>query len=570
MEYSDKHYAIREGLGLITIKGMLARSAGLYPYKTALQIRRGEEFYKVSYRDLKERADQLSAGLAKKGIAPGDKVAIMGENCPEWVESYFAVAGMGAVGVPLDSQLKVQEVRHILTDSEAKAVIVSEGFSELMAEATQKLSTVKHVFRMNELSRLYEQPEPKTLKRQVQLEDLAVIIYTSGTTGQSKGVMLTHGNIMSDVDACYRAFEYDHHDGFISVLPLHHTFEATAGMLIPLYAGCTITYARSLKSRDIISDVRDSGSTMMVGVPLLYEKIYQGIIRAVKEKPWLTRAAFSTSNGLVKSIKAITGKRAGGQVFRSLRDKAGLSRLRLMVSGGAALNAEVGKGFETLGFDVIQGYGLTESSPVLTINTVSNADHASVGPILPGMEMKIVDPDQSGIGEIAARGPNIMKGYYKNQSATAAVIKDGWLMTGDLGYIDKRGCLFITGRAKNVIVSAAGKNIYPEEVEAQLLKSPFVAEALVIGEKHEQTGREEVHAILYPNFEKFDEYGAQHKVKMDETLMEKILKDEVRHQCQHLADYKRVKHFSVREEEFPKTTTRKIKRYLFVGKKVSV
>jgi long-chain acyl-CoA synthetase len=341
-------------------------------------------------------------------------------------------------------------------------------------------------------------------------------------------------------------------------------------MLVPLYAGATICYARSLKSRDIINDIRDSQATMMLGVPLLFEKIYEGILRAVKEKPMLTRAAFAASSGLVKSIKSLTGATAGRKVFSSLREKAGLSSLRLLVSGGAALKPEVLVGLETLGLSMMQGYGLTESAPVLTINNAPRPDPASVGAPLADIEVKIVDPDATGIGEIAARGANIMLGYYKNQAATDAVIRDGWLHTGDLGYIDQRGCVFITGRAKNVIISSAGKNIYPEEVEAQLAKSPYIAEALVLGEKNEQSGREEVHAIVYPNYETFDEHAVHHKIKMDEVQIEKILKAEIRHQCGHLAEYKRVKHFSVREEEFPKTTTRKIKRYLFVGKKVSV
>lgn len=570
LTYSDKHYTIREGLGLITIKGMLARSAGLYPYKTALQMRRGEEFYRLTYRELKERADQLSAGLAHRGIGHGDRVAILGENCPEWVESYFAVTGMGAVGVPLDSQLKPQEIRHILTDSEAKALIVSNNYAETAAEALEGLPGIKHVFSMNDLSRIYEPAEPRTLKRQVQLEDLAVIIYTSGTTGSSKGVMLTHGNIMADVDAGYQTFRFDHHDTFISVLPLHHTFEATGGMLVPLYAGASITYARSLKPKEIIADIRDAQCTIMMGVPLLFEKIYLGIRRGVREKDWLTRVAFAASNGVVKSIKSVTGRRAGGKVFRTLRDKAGMGSLRLMVSGGAALNVEVAKGFETLGFDLVQGYGLTETSPILTVNFIKDPDHASVGPAIPGVELKIMDPDANGIGEIATKGPNLMQGYYKNPAATQAVMREGWFLTGDLGYIDGRGCLFITGRAKNVIVSAAGKNIYPEEVEAQLSKSPYIAEVLVIGEMNPQTGREEVHAMIYPASEAFDEYSVKHKVKVDEALVERILKEEVRRECANLADYKRVKHFSIREEEFPKTTTKKIKRYLFAGKKVNV
>jgi len=568
--YSDKHYPIREGLGLITIQGMLARSAGLYPTTTALQMRRGEEFYKVTYRELKDRSDRLGSGLLHLGIKAGDRVAILGENRPEWVECYMALAGLGIVAVPLDSQLKVPEVRHILTDSEACGLFASQDYMETAQEATFKLAGVKHLWSMDELGKLYQPPEPKRLKRQVQLDDLAVIIYTSGTTGQSKGVMLTNKNIMSDVDSAYQTFHFDHNDIFISVLPLHHTFEATGGMLLALYAGSTITYARSLKSRDIIADIRDTGATMMLGVPLLFEKIYEGIMRAVKEKPLLTRIAFSASEGVVKSLKGLAGIRAGKAVFKSLRVKAGLSTLRLLVSGGAALKVDVAIGLDNLGLEIMQGYGLTESSPILTFNGVKNPHPASVGPALVGIELKIVDPDASGIGEIAAKGPIIMQGYYKNPKATQEVLKEGWLFTGDLGYIDDRGCLFITGRAKNVIISAAGKNIYPEEIEERLAKSPYVAEALVVGEKNPQTDREEVHAIIYPNAEAFDEYALKHKVTIAEGDIERILKEEIKHQCTHLADYKRVKHFSVREEEFPKTTTRKIKRYLFVGKKVQV
>lgn len=562
--------SIRQSLSLKSIRGILKHSAALYPSNVALRVKMADGgFLEITYRKLQDNVRRLIGGFVRAGIEPGDKVAILAENRPEWAESYLALASMCAAIVPLDTQLKSQEIRHILQDSEARAIIVSEAFREIACETSKKLFPEKLVLSMESFSALRESQEGESSAFDIRPEDLAALIYTSGTTGNSKAVMLSNLNIASNVDSLFQTIYLDQKDNFLSVLPLHHTFEATCGMLLPLSVGASITYARSLKSRDIIEDIRDSRATILIGVPLLFEKMYRGFLRAIKDKSWLTRAAFSASLGLVKSVRALTGNHSGGFIFQGLRRKAGLSSIRLMFSGGAALNVEVGDSLRRLGLPLLQGYGLTETSPVLTVN-VANENLASVGPPIPGVDIKILKPDASGIGEIAASGPNIMMGYYKNEAATEEAFLEGWLLTGDLGFLDEEGCLFITGRAKNVIVSAAGKNIYPEEIETQLLRSPFIAEVLVVGDKSPQSGREDVHAIIYPNYEKLDEYEARQQVKLNEAAVEEILRQDIRRECKNLADYKRIKNFSIRDEEFPKTTTRKIKRSLFAEKKVEV
>jgi len=562
--------SIRQSLSLKSIRGILKRSAALYPSNVALRARKPDGgFLEITYLDLQADVRRMIGGFVQAGIEPGDKVAILSENRPEWVESYLALASMCAAIVPLDTQLKPQEIRHILQDSGARAIIVSEGFRELACEASKRLFPEKLVLSMQSFSALLECREEKCSDINIHPEDLAVLIYTSGTTGSSKAVMLSNLNIASNVDSLFQTIYFDQKDKFLSVLPLHHTFEATCGMLLPLSVGASITYARSLKSREIMEDIRDSRATILIGVPLLFEKMHRGLHRAVKDKSWLARAAFSASMGLVKSIRTLAGNQAGEFIFQGLRRKAGLSSIRLMFSGGAALNMEVGEGLRRLGLPLLQGYGLTETAPVLTVN-VANDNLASVGPPIPGVDIKILKPDANGIGEIAASGPNIMMGYYNNEAATEDAFLEGWFLTGDLGFLDEEGCLFITGRAKNVIVSAAGKNIYPEEIETQLLKSPFIAEVLVVGDKNQQSGREDVRALIYPNYEHLDEYEARHQIKLKEAAIEELIRQEIRRECKNLADYKRVKNFSIRDEEFPKTTTRKIKRSLFAEKKVEV
>jgi long-chain acyl-CoA synthetase len=400
-------------------------------------------------------------------------------------------------------------------------------------------------------------------ERRVNLDDRLAIIFTSGTTGKSKGVILTHRNVMFDAISTSKIVEYKNSDNLISILPLHHTFEATAGFIYPLYLGATITYARSLKSKEIIDDIKDTKATVMLGVPLLFEKMLKGLKKGVSGQKKIIKTVVKTNLCIVRGIRKIFHLETGGALFKSLRKKAGLDSLRLLISGGAALPLWVSEGFRELGFNIIQGYGLTETSPITNVNPLEKVKPASIGPPIPGIEMRIINPDENGIGEIIIKGPIVMQGYYQDEEETNKVIKNGWLYTGDFGRVDEDNYFYVTGRKKSVIVTQAGKNIYPEGVEQELLSSDYIEEVLVVGRINPETGREEVHAIVYPTWETIDRYTEEKGIKQTENWRNSFFKEEIEKCCRDLADYKRVKSFSIREEEFPKTTTKKIKRFLF-------
>ena len=541
-------------------------------------VKKGKVYAPISYLQLAERVEQLSDGLLGLGLAKGDRVGVLGENRPEWAMAYLAIHRAGGIVVPIDSQLKEQELRHILDDSGTKYVIVSQGNLSDVMEVAPKVPSLVRIICMSKvpekgiecLDSLVGMSAQWKTKDSPSLEDLAVILYTSGTTGFSKAVMLSHRNIMSNVSSLARAIPFTPEDIFLSILPLYHTLEATGGFLVPLFGGCSIAYARGLTSKEILEDIRDSRASVILGIPLLYEKMHASMMRAIQSKPPFIRALFRTNLGLTKAMRGITGWNAGGVLFKTVRRKAGLDSIKYFICGGAPLPREVGRAFVNLGFTFLQGYGMTESSPVLTLNRPGKAKPESIGFPIPDVEIKLENPDERGVGELVAKGPNIMMGYYKNPQATSLSIQDGWLYTGDLARKDKEGYYYIIGRSKNLIVSAAGKNIYPEEVEAQLLKSPYIAEVMVLGFQNPQTKREEVQAIIYPNSETLDSFAkANHKTMTPEDV-ERIIGDEVHKQCNELADYKRVKKFQLRSEEFPKTAIKKIKRYLVAGKTVAV
>lgn len=540
--------------------------------------RKGKAPYEpISYAQLSEKVEQLAGGLLALGLHPGERVGVLGENSPEWATAYLAIHRAGGVAVPIDAHLKEQELRHILDDSEAKYVFVSRDLLSDIQDLASRLKALAKIICLEQVSESgVETLEglsgigKGTSKPERGLDEMAVILYTSGTTGFSKAVMLSHRNIMSNVSSMLEALPLSPADVFLAILPLHHTFEATGGFLVPLQRGCTIAFARSLKSREILEDIRDSKTSAILCVPQLYESIHASIQRSLKSRPFVTRAAFMATKAVSQTVKAVTGMNAGSVLFRSLRKKAGLDSIRYFICGGAPLPPEVGRAFADLGFTFLQGYGLTEGSPVLTVDRLDKAKPDSIGFPLPGVEIRLDNPDEHGVGELVARGPNIMMGYYKNPQATALALRDGWFYTGDLARKDKDGRYYIAGRTKNLIVSAAGKNIYPEEVEAQLLKSPFIAEVMVVGVVNPENKREEVQAIIYPNSETLDAYAKEHNKTLTPEDIQTLIGEEVQKQCLTLADYKRVKKFQIREEEFPKTALKKIKRYLVVGKAVDV
>lgn len=553
----------------LTIPQMLKRSAGLFSNSVALSTWKDGKFYSFNYAELENKVNLIGRGLNSLGINKGDKVGLLSENRPEWGIAYLGILSSGGIVVPLDPLLKCSELEVLIKDSGMKGLITSVKFIAEIFQTTKKIPDFeflicpdekgdKGVFSFAEV--LSKGNENKSELPEVLPDDVAVIIYTSGTTGKSKGVMLTHKNILSDVWGTKEALELFPEDNFLSVLPLHHTLECTAGFLIPLSGGSRVTYARSMKSKEILEDIKNAGVTLLIGVPLLYEKLFTGLRKNVQKKSFLARASFKLSFNFVKVFKKITGINFGKIVFKGLREKAGLSSLRILVCGAAPLPAVIPECFDLLGIKFLQGYGLTETSPVLTLSPYSKPKYSSVGKSIPGAELKIFEQDKNGIGEILAKGDMVMKGYYNNPQETDKILKDGWLFTGDLGWKDKDGYFYIAGRKKNVIVSSAGKNIYPEEIENQLLQSPFILEVLVLGRKVSE-GVEEVEAVIVPNYEYLQQTSKDQT--RDEEKIRLLIKDEIAKCCEGIADYKRVKHFQIRKEEFEKTSTRKIKRFLF-------
>jgi long-chain acyl-CoA synthetase len=523
---------------VITIKQMLEENTRKFQKQVAFQMRQDSDYRKFTF----ERVGKLVKGLQKKlkgmEVEHGERVALLSENRPEWAISYLAITSMGAVAVPLDAMSHKEEILPLLEDSQPKAIILSRKYIDYV----QRTNWENRKILMEEIEGM--ELEIKNLEFSVELDDLAAIVYTSGTTGTPKGVMLTHRNLMFDVLSTASLFDLGPGDNFLSVLPLHHTFETTAGFLGPFYKGCTITYAESLKSYNLLRNLQETGVTIMCGVPLLYQLFYEGILREIEEKKLML--VFKILLGLSKFFLKVVGINLGKTFFGTIHRKFG-GKIRFFVSGGAAIDPELVKNFELLGFTILQGYGLTESSPVLTCCTLRENRVGSVGKPIPGVEIKIAGNEP--VGEILAFGPNIMKGYYKRKDLTAEVIDQrGWLHTGDVGYLDEDGYLYITGRAKDVIVTASGVNVYPEEIEGLLGKIPLIKEACILGAKVKEglrKGTEEVVAVVVPK----------------EGVGEEEIKLAINELNSRLADYKRIARIIFRKEELPKTRLLKVKKY---------
>ena len=520
-----------------------------------------------SFAEAARRMHAFTALLEREGVRPGDRVAIQSENRPEWGLAYLAALEAGAVVVPLDAMLKEQEVGEILAQSGARFCMVSARQRPVVERARDARVPDLRLVSLDPCDDLPSWPAavasfPAETARPERAapDDLAVLLFTSGTTGQAKGVMLSHANLLHNVEAVARVIPYGPGDRMLSVLPLHHTFEYTIGFLCPLRGGASVAYARGLKSNELREDLRTAGASILIGVPLLYEKLLAAIRRGIADAPLPRRVLVRGLLAVVWLASRLTGARLGGRLLRPLRARAGLDRMRLFVSGAAALPRGVFWGFVNLGIPMVEGYGLTECSPVVAANRVDRPEPGGVGYPLPGIDVRIDQPDADGNGEIIVRGPNVMLGYHANPQATAEVLRDGWFFTGDLGRILPDGRLRITGRVKNMIATAAGKKIYPEEIEIHLGNCPYILEVVVVGGRDARGEREEVHAHVFPDFQALEALARAQGRAYDEAFVEQTLRREVETRCQLLADYKRVKRVIVRRQEFPKTTTGKIRR----------
>jgi long-chain acyl-CoA synthetase len=557
----------------------------------------------VSGREFARRILSANVHLRDLGVEKGTRVALLSGNKPGWGIAFCGVVSSGAVVVPIDPLLTPSEYGHILRASRARVLVAEEKFCLDVEEHRDRYGDLEHVVNLDAWDPAVPGrpvPDVEAPPTRPSPTDTCSILFTSGTTGKSKAVRLEHRNVVANIKQLYERIHTGPGDTFVSVLPLFHTFESTCGFLMPLYSGARIIYAASLKSRDIVAAIRDGEGTIILGVPLLYEKLLAGIHDAVKKQPALKRVAFSASLGVVKAGRAVLKADWGRGIFRGLRAKAGFGRIRIMISGASALDPDVARGFSHLGLPLCQGYGLTETSPVDTVDFAGagNLRPASVGPCLWGSEVAVLEPDEEGRGELCFRGPQVMPGYLDNPEADAAVFFEAdppevtnhgdrplyaagpgvdlvppeyrkyWFRTGDIGYLDADGYVYIAGRKKNVIVTAAGKNVYPEEIEEKLSRSPFIAECVVLGRRNSKTGREDVTVVIVPDYEHF-ELGAREKgYELDQHKIRETLRREVGRVNEQLAPFKRVKDFQLRDEELPKTSTKKVKRYLLEGEPV--
>ena len=537
--------------------------AAAQPDRLALQIKDATGYRRLSYADVAQQARLVAAALVRAGLAPGERVALISENRPEWAVAYFAVTAAGGTAVPLDVQLGDSEVANVLRHAGCRMAVASGKQAprllaaelngaplarvvDLDADAGGERTLAFHAVLKN------PDPAPPPLPR-VESDALASILYTSGTTGTPKGVMLSHGNFLANVESVMKFRLVNAEDNLLSVLPLHHAFPFTV-QLILLFTGARITFPPSLKGPDLLACMHETGVTVLVAVPQLFYLLHKGIFDQIGKRPLLVRALLRLLlrlSGAVRPSGINLGRLVFGQVHRRFGGK-----IRILASGGARLDPLIARDFLALGFTLTEGYGLTETAPVVAFNPLARLRPGSVGVPLPGVEVKIVDTDEEGVGEIAIRGPNVMRGYYRLPEATAEAMRDGWFLSGDLGYLTPDGYIVITGRAKEVIVLSSGKNIYPEEIEEQYLKSAYIKEICLVPQTTDRAGAavEGLLALALPDLDVFRAKGLTNVAETIRWDMENVGRD--------LPAYKRPTGLRIVKEGFPRTRLGKIQRHL--------
>lgn len=552
-----------EGRSVSTINELLASSASRYSDKTALRMQRNGEWINYTYADLQCRVRSVGRQLRIEGLDKGDRVVLFAENQPDWGAAYLGAASRGIVVVPLDSQAWHREVWSVARFTEARAILASEHtIKRLPPDSLARNEAGDAPIRLlniNGLAQPFDLPQyPRSTGtapvvpeasggRPVKVEpgDPASIIFTTTTAADPKGAVHTHSSFLSNLHGMNRYLAAEETDQILSVLPLYHALEFTCGFLSPLYGGATITYLHSLKPRIILKTMRETGTTCMLGVPSLYALIRDDINRRTlrASKSQLKSNLVARSRQLSKSIDKTFGKNLGRQIFARVHQEFG-GRIRAFVSGGSSLGGELYDDFKSLGLPIYEGYGLTETAPVLTVNPLNRSRRGSAGKPLPGTELRIYRADDRGEGEIIVRTPSLMKGYYKNPEATRAAMRDGWFHTGDLGWVDEDGYLYITGRKKNVIVTGAGKNVYPVDLEAIYRNVPAVEDICVVGTPKGLT--EDVHAVILPKKEILRDVAPEE--------WPRAMKRATRALARQLPGYQRLQHIHLSESPLPRRT----------------
>ncbi len=574
---TDKYVVYKESRPIADLKHMLETSVQAYGDNVAfMQKFHKEEPYKsITYKEAFETVNALGTALINAGLKD-KRIAVIGENCYQWATGYLAVICGTGVVVPLDKELGASELGQLIKESQASAVMFTEKYTDIFKEIKENGdSQLEILIKLNgdkqeeniltwsgliaEGKKLLEKGDRRFIDAEIDPDAMSELLFTSGTTGIAKGVMLSHKNICFDLMIAPTILRVHTWDIFFSVLPIHHTYEGTAGFLMPLYKGAAIAYCEGLKH--IVKNLSEVRPTMFLGVPALFETLYKTIMKNIRKQG---------KEGLVKKVMALNKvtKKVGLDLNKKLlKDilKVFGGRMRVLISGGAAIDPAILQFFNDLGFIAVQGYGLSECAPMGALNPDQHKymRNASVGHILPGMDVKIVDKDEDGIGEICLKGDNVMLGYYNNPEETAKVIKDGWFYTGDQGYIDDEKFIYITGRKKNVIIASNGKNVFPEELEYLLSKIPYVTESMVWGA--EEKGDIVIVAAIRPDMEEVEAVLGK---DCDEEAVKKLLWDEVDKINAELPMFKKIRKIAVRNEEFEKNTSKKIKRFVESNKKM--
>ncbi len=573
-----------------TLSQLFLNTVKTYPKDSLMTAKVEGRYVPLSTDEVARRVENLSLGFAALGLGPGDKLVIFSENRPEWTMTDFAVLCAGAVTVPIYTSLMPEQVKYIINDSDAKIVVCSNRDLWLKVEAVKReLPGVRHFVLIDEqgpegtlsLSEVMAKgmtaaaADPGRFPRNalaVKPGDLASIIYTSGTTGVPKGVTLSHGNFVSNCKALDAVTEFTVKDTILSFLPLSHVLERMTTFAF-LYKGATIAYAESIET--VAENLLEVRPTIMISVPRLFDKIYAKVMDNILTQSPLKRKIFFWALKVGKKAGArkirhkpipwwlgVRRKLAAKLVFSKIVEKTG-GRVHFFVSGGAPLSSDVAEFFYAIGITILEGYGLTETSPVLTCNTFDKMKFGTVGPPVPGVEIRIAQD-----GEILAKGPNVMKGYYKKEQETREAFEGGWFHTGDIGHFDDEGFLVITDRKKDLIVTAGGKNVAPQPIENQLKTNPYITSAVVVG-----SGRKFISAIVVPNFEKLEAYARTNGIpfsgRADLVQREEIVNfmlAEVNRATPHLASYERIKKIALLDREFDVdselTPSLKVKRFI--------
>ena len=545
-----------------------------WPENVALQIQRHDHLESCSYAELRRMAESVGRWIIENGIARGSRLAILADNHPRWVAAYLGIIASGCAAVPLDTALHADQVTKLLTDSGSPVLFCDAKHVPLARPAASEISLGLVLldpermdpertdqYSINEqwlgnLPEIFDRGPGKFKAVDAKLGDLASLLYTSGTTADPKGVMLTHANMLGEVEAVFNWVEIGPSDALLGVLPMFHVLAQMANLLLPLVKGARVVYLETLNTTELLRALRECDITVFAVVPQFFYLIHERIFQEVAKRGAITQKVFQGLMSLNRTLRKFRIN-AGPVLFSKVHETLG-KKMRYLPTGGSRFDPKIGNDFHDLGIDVLQAYGLTETTAAVFANSPTNNVIGSVGQALKGVEAKIVNPEpqEEGppVGEVALRGAVVMKGYWNRPDATAAVMRDGWFLTGDLGYFDAHRNLFLTGRKKEVIVLSNGKNVYPEEIEAHYLKSPLIKEIAVMGlEGAPGEGGDRLYAVIVPNFDVL----RQRKI----VNVKEAIRFDVEGLSQKIASTKRIGSYEIWQEDLPRTTTRKIKRF---------